>query len=181
MYTLNYSGGHIKTEAGDNVKSTQIDVHMYILADKYDLKSLKDLALNKLEADVSNWDVELIKKDYDMVTAAITTAYGASVATSRVRSVLVRKLVEVDIFASSSSAKSALLKLIDELPAFGKALVTEAAKQKHRSLGGMKLYHCPSCSIRFMVDMTTTTSRWYCPNCERSMLGSKWAVHLVNT
>ena len=145
-----------------------IHVHVYILADKYDIPPLQNLAISKFKLAVnSEWKTEAFAE-------AIRLVYGRIIATDDpLRDVVVD-------FASKHTANLlrhnvAFKTMMEDVGEFGRDLAMKLS-ERLVSRPGERRYKCPECQTEFQTAMPASRrmNHYCCPCCNKRHYGCIW-------
>lgn len=162
---------------------------MYVIGDKYDIRSLRTLALEKYELAFPSLQSYVLVTHTDSVAKLISEAYDASFP--EVTRTLLDWLVESEVHVQYHQAPQ-LLALIRSIPDYGVDLVKHLA-HRHRTGSrdmptskGEIHYCCPMCRAEFKTSMLALTlpcyvpeERYWCYFCELQMTAEEWSKAVV--
>ena len=117
MYTFGYTH--------DN-HSITFDAELCVLADQYDVTSLKNLAMKNCIAHIDNWNESFISTQLNAIVELVRTAYSACEVTRDISEAIVKKLVALEI-CMNQERLCKLQGALAEYPAFAIDLITSSA------------------------------------------------------
>lgn len=187
MYTLTYLREPLEKHGDDDDDSTthgHVDVHMLILADQYDIKALKELALANFKSAAEAWDNEFIQANRNMVIATVQTAHESS--TFDACKIVVEKFVDAHACTKDTSGK--FLALVGEIADFAKDVVKYQGKKFERAdramsmiRDGEKRYKCPTCHGEFLAAFEDKECDYACILCDSNWHADVWEACTVST
>lgn len=161
----------------------QVDVAMYILADKYDISSLKSKTMQNLRSDTAEWNLELVGQKAITLAMLLETAYGTPVPA--VCEVLVPRLVDLGLFSGPKKVE-ALLDLVDRCPGYGRDVIRYLGERDHmaaeaRLSAARSRFRCSNCfnthdkaDAPKAFDLILDSWTYYCPSCDHPTDEEAW-------
>lgn len=174
MYKLRY---YHDNDAPSNEEAVQIDLTMFIIADKYNISSLQDLSTDEFMDSVQHWSLDTIKNAQEKVAEIISTAYDSSA--SKLCDILVARMVELDVYKHHRDVPK-MLELNLTVPEYGIDLIKALGENKAQhgvSEDGFRTYSCQGCGAEFgtaEINKLTTFDSYECPLCGRRYGAMVW-------
>ncbi|KAK4550261.1 hypothetical protein LTR36_003228 [Oleoguttula mirabilis] len=177
LYNLDYDA-QLSTTC-DSLSPMSLHVHVCVVADKYDIEPLKNLAINKFKlAAQAGIDTE------DFAKAALQ-AYGTALATRPICDSIVMLAVERNLPFSAyvagpgrSAFTTAMRQCADLAVDFAEAQYTHMERQHTMVRKGEKRYKCPSgnCSHSQIMEILQVyhDEAFACYFCEGSFTADQW-------
>lgn len=178
FYHLDYVD--FATSGGWDLDIVLVDVKMFIIADKYFIDSLKDVAARNYEEHANaGWNTQAF---FDSVKDIYNHFGNDSIKTNPLKTAImdVVKVHSDDLFVHNGGY-SCLLALLDNYHSFCKDVALAVSEGVADFTSYATQYTCPKCENEFSV--ANTASVFICPNGECAGTGyhpkAWWAKHMV--
>jgi hypothetical protein len=166
LYNLNYDATLFR-EHGDQLS---LHVQMCILGDKYDIRPLQNLAVEKFRKQTLD-----TPPSGSVLAKAALCAYDAIGATTEIRKIIVKLTIGLKLISTEITAEPAddFERAMHACP----GLCLDIVKLQQSMLAtGPKSYQCPNCrgANSFVIAVQALSSSFVCCHCRRGYFGWQW-------